>query len=147
MADKSMPITGGCHCGAVRFEVTSEPIETYCCHCRICQRTSGSAFLAGAVVAAKDFIFTKGEPVGYQTSPHLIRLYCPTCHTQLGSRQPGETKLMDVHLTLFDDQETFQPDFHQFTSSQVGWLKLADDLSRHAEEAPDLSSLWKDLES
>ena len=54
---------------------------------------------------------------------------------------------MDVHLTLLDDQEAFKPKFHIYTSSQVSWLDLADDLPRYAEGAPDFSSLWKDSES
>lgn len=141
MAEQEM--TGGCHCGAIRFRITAAPLETYCCHCRICQRTSGAPFLAGAVVASESFAFTNEEPVEYQSSPHIIRLFCPNCHAQIGSRQPGETRLVDVHLSLFDDPSALEPAYHMFTATQAGWLKLADDLPRHVEAAPDLSGLWE----
>ena len=134
---------GGCHCGAVRFRITAKPLKTYCCHCRICQRTSGAAFLAGAVVAAEDFAFTNVEPIEYQSSPRIVRLFCPTCHAQIGSRQPGETKLMDLHLSLFDNPTVIEPSYHMFTSTQISWLKLTDGLPRHAEGAPDMSELYE----
>jgi len=137
-----LPITGGCHCGAIRFEIAAEPLETYCCHCRICQRTSGAPFLAGMVVAIEDFAFTKDDPVEYQSSPHITRLFCHICHAQIGSRQPGETKLMDIHLVLLDDPNAIEPSYHMFASRQPSWLKLADDLPRHAEGAPEMENLW-----
>jgi hypothetical protein len=50
---------------------------------------------------------------------------------------------MDVHLSLFDDPTAIEPGYHMFTSTQIAWLKLADDLPRHAEGAPDMHELWE----
>jgi len=59
--------TGGCACGAIRYEVTAEPIVMFNCHCRDCQRATGTAFSAVVYVPAKAFKITKGSPRYYRT--------------------------------------------------------------------------------
>ena len=56
------PMTGGCLCGAVRYECTGEPVFSLLCHCRDCQRQSGSAYAAAVRVPAVTFRVTRGEP-------------------------------------------------------------------------------------
>src|SRR5213080_4537840 len=64
----SAPFTGGCACGAIRYEVTAKPITMFNCHCRDCQRATGTSFSAVVYVPAKAFKITKGSPRYYQTS-------------------------------------------------------------------------------
>lgn len=136
------PISGGCLCGAVRFRVTAEPLDAYYCHCRMCQRATGAPVLAGATVPIEGFAFTKGEPAVYQSSANLVRLFCGTCGGQLALRHAVDPKLVDFNLGCLDDPEAIKPNGHVFTSSRIGWFEVADSLPRHAEQPPDLESLW-----
>ena len=54
------PWTGGCQCGAVRYEISSPPVELYVCHCRECQKQSSSAFGISAIFRRQDFRLTRG---------------------------------------------------------------------------------------
>jgi hypothetical protein len=65
------PFIGGCVCGAIRYEVTAEPIMMFNCHCRDCQRTTGSAFSPVVYVPAKAFKITRGSPRYYPTSSEM----------------------------------------------------------------------------
>ena len=56
-----MTLTGGCQCGAVRYEVSAEPLEVYVCHCRECRRQSASAFGISVIVPAEAFVLRQGN--------------------------------------------------------------------------------------
>src|SRR5438477_11695732 len=85
----SAPFTGGCACGAIRYEVSAEPIMMFNCHCRDCQRTTGGAFTPVVYVPAKAFKITKGSPRYYSTPSEMgggnKRGFCREC----GSRAFG----------------------------------------------------------
>ncbi|MEE8274940.1 MAG: GFA family protein [Alphaproteobacteria bacterium] len=68
MADKTMPITGGCLCGAIRYEATETPHDAGYCHCRTCQKAYGNVFTVGAAFPKDRFRFTRGEPRLYRSS-------------------------------------------------------------------------------
>ena len=59
------PWTGGCQCGAVRYEITSVPVELYVCHCRECQKQSSSAFGISAIFRRPDFRLTQGAVLSW----------------------------------------------------------------------------------
>lgn len=134
--------TGGCLCGAVRFRVTAAPLAAYYCHCTMCQKSSGGPFMVGATVPMEAFAWTEGEPRAYRSSPDVLRLSCAACGSVLGARSPGESKLIDLSLGCLDDPNAIRPQFHMFTSSQVGWCKVEDGLPRHPDFAPELERLW-----
>jgi hypothetical protein len=66
------PIAGGCACGAIRYEVTAEPIVTFNCHCRDCQKTTGGAYTPVFYVPAKGFKITKGTPKYFGTTSEMM---------------------------------------------------------------------------
>ena len=68
-SQKQTPITGGCLCGAIRYEITEPTIDVDICHCRMCQRATGGQVAAGLTVSHKGFRLTKGEPKYYKSSP------------------------------------------------------------------------------
>src|SRR5260370_2007527 len=80
-------ITGGCPCGAIRYEVTAEPIVTFNCHCRDCQKTTGGAYTPVFYVPASAFKITKGTPKYFGTNSEMmgdnIRGFCPECGSRL----------------------------------------------------------------
>jgi hypothetical protein len=59
----SLGLTGGCSCGDVRYELTSPPMFTHCCHCLVCQRQTGSAFVINALIETVRIRMLAGEPV------------------------------------------------------------------------------------
>ena len=147
MDEISLPITGGCLCGAVRFQVTAKPLAAYYCHCSMCRRNSGGGlFLASATVPLEGFAFTNGKPAAYESSPGNLRLFCNACGSPLGARVAEDPKLVEVHLGCLDDSNLIKPELHIFTSSQVSWHEIEDDLPRHAEGAPELEKLWVEIE-
>ena len=93
MAEKT---TGGCLCGAIRYEADEPPNQVYACHCRMCQRHTGSAFWAGAKFPPDTFRFTKGEPKVYRSSKILERLLLRRLRqqrrAQTTSNAPGPKK-------------------------------------------------------
>ena len=138
--------TGGCLCGAVRFRVTAEPFAAYYCHCTKCQKSIGGPFTTAATVSFESLAFTNGEPRAYESSPGFVRLFCDTCGTPLGFRAKDDPKLATFRLGCLDDPNAIRPEFHIFTSTQVSWCDVADNLPRHTEGAPELVKLWAESE-
>ena len=83
----TFPQSGGCQCGAIRYEITGSPAAVYACHCTECQRQSGSAFAMAAVIPQQHFRITKGNPKMFarKTSPSKTMecWFCPDCGTRL----------------------------------------------------------------
>jgi hypothetical protein len=89
MAAMKVPFTGGCSCGAIRYECTAEPIMMLKCHCRDCQQLTGGGFIPAVLVPAKSFRLTRGQ-LRYHFTPSIPggkhkRGFCPEC----GSRITG----------------------------------------------------------
>src|SRR4029453_17087311 len=90
MADS---LQGGCACGAVRYRLAAAPIFVHCCHCRDCQRQTGSAFVLNALVETERVVLLAGEPVPVAVPtdsgrPHHI-FRCPACQTAVWSEYGG----------------------------------------------------------
>jgi len=122
--------TGGCVCGAIRYEVSAEPITMFNCHCRDCQRTTGSAFTPVVYVPAKAFRVTKGSPPYYSTSSdmsgHNKRGFCPECGSRLfgGASETGQ----GIAASSLDDPSLFKPELHIWASDAQPWDSM--DLKR-----------------
>ena len=106
--------TGGCHCGAVRYECTSRPLAMLKCHCRDCQQMSGGPYTPVVYMPAKAFHITRGELRHYSTpgesSGHNLRGFCTEC----GSRLTGAESERGIGITAssLDDPSGFQPKMH-----------------------------------
>ena len=107
MADE---MSGGCACGKVRFTVPIADDDAYLCHCRMCQRATGSLSIAFKNVMKADVAWA-GEPDWYQSSPIARRPYCAACGTSLGFAYPDSPK-MDLTIASFDDPSRFRPSSH-----------------------------------
>ena len=145
MVEETTPITGGCLCGAVRFQITAKPLAAHYCHCTMCQKWTGGPFEVGATVPFEGFSFTKDEPAAYESSPGNLRLFCGTCGSPLAARAAEDPKLILVHLGCLDDPNLFKPTVHSFTASQVSWCEIDDGLPRHAHSAPEIGKLWVEM--
>lgn len=106
----SEAMTGGCACGRIRFSAAVDDDEAYLCHCRMCQRATGSISIAFKNVAKAQVTWER-EPDWYQSSPIARRPYCRECGTSLGFEYPDSAN-MDVTVAAFDDPSRFKPGFH-----------------------------------
>lgn len=132
----SAPITGGCNCGAVRFEVT-EPFQgsTYC-HCTRCQRRTGTAASANARVAADAFRIVAGEDRirSWNPADGAEKFFCGDCGSALFSRSEDS---VGVRLGVIDGDPGIRPAVHQYVAYAAVWEPLPNDgLPRYPERAP-----------
>jgi hypothetical protein len=108
MAEK---MAGGCACGKVRYTATVEPSDAYLCHCRMCQRSTGSVSIAFVNARLADVEWS-GEPDWYDSSPIAKRPFCSGCGTSLGFMFKKDSDKMDLTVASFDDPSPFKPKHH-----------------------------------
>lgn len=124
---------GGCACGALRYKVTADPLIVHACHCRDCQRLTGSAFVTNIWIEKKFVETITGSAKSFKLhggsgKPHEV-FFCERCGTYLWSKYyaaPGDTVLLRVGT--LDRPETVKPDVHIFTRSKLPWLDLPKDV-------------------
>ena len=115
--------TGGCACGAIRYEVNAEPIAMFNCHCRDCQHASGGPYTGVVYMPAKAVKITKGSPRYYTTSSEAMggnkRGFCPDCGSRLfgGITDTGH----GITASSLDDPSVFKPQFEIWTSEAQPW--------------------------
>ena len=137
--------TGGCSCGAVRFRMTANPLFVPGCHCRGCQRQSGSAFAINALIETSNIEMLSGEPVIIDMpSPsgrgHEVHR-CPTCQVALWSDYGRRPYLRFVRVATLDQQHAITPDVHIFTRSKAPWVRLPEG-ARAFEIFYDMNVEW-----
>lgn len=104
-------MTGGCACGRVRYAATIRDHDAYLCHCRMCQRSTGSISIAFKNVSQSD-VSWEAEPDWYESSPIAKRPYCRACGTSLGFQFKEGSGNMDLTVGSFDDPSPFVPKHH-----------------------------------
>ena len=107
------------------------------CHCSICRRTTGAPFVTWATVPVDGFAFTAGTPAELHSTPHARRTLSAACGTALTFQLTAHPRWVDVTVGSLDAPNAVAPAAHIWTSSQVAWLALDDDLPRHPESGPD----------
>lgn len=122
---------GGCQCGAVRYRLNDVPFAVHCCHCRSCQRETGSAFALNGLIEADRVIVLTGEPVRVETPSESGKgqsiARCPDCQVALWSHYGGMgEKATFVRIGTLDDPDAFAPDIHIFTRSRQPWVQTGD---------------------
>lgn len=133
MADQgtgaARPLAGGCLCGAVRYTVAEMARDAVTCHCRMCQKQSGSAFM-GFLTAPRRAVAISGGIRHYRSSSFATRGFCPTCGSALTFEYDHEPHLVGITLGSLDEPEAVAPTRHWGVESQLFWLALADGLPR-----------------
>ena len=134
-------MTGGCACGKVRYTARIESDDAYLCHCRMCQRATGSVSIAFTDVK-KAGIAWHGEPDWYHSSPIARRPYCAACGTSLGFDHPDQDK-MDLTVASFDEPGRFRP-LRQFGAESMlrHWLNTEGLPEDRADEYQPLIERW-----
>jgi hypothetical protein len=104
-------MTGGCACRRVRYSVAVDNDDAYLCHCRMCQRATGSVSIAFKNVKRSNVSWER-EPDWYDSSPIAQRPYCSECGTSLGFGFKEGSDNMDLTVASFDDPSRFKPKHH-----------------------------------
>ena len=148
----SRKFTGGCYCGAIRYESTKSPVTTGMCHCRMCQRWTGMAAGTGAFFDLDSFRFTKGEPARFMTSPILERHFCPECGTHIGhSYAAGDmSNLESIFIgTLDEPLEIESPSFYFGVEDHLaGWIQLQEGVPQvRADSSPHIKKAFEQARS
>ena len=135
-------IGGGCACGRVRYAATVHDHQAYLCHCRMCQRATGSISIAFKSVEQRDVNWEK-EPDWFESSPIAERPYCRECGTSLGFRFKNDSANMDLTVASFDDPTPFTPTHHFGAESMHrGWLNTGGLKEIRTEEHQKLVDKW-----
>jgi hypothetical protein len=124
-----MTRTGGCQCGAVRYQLDGEPNDVALCHCEGCRKSSGAPVMAWAGYAEARMTVTKGAPKVINSSGKSFRSFCSACGTGLFYRNeeflPG---VVEVTLGSLDKPESLAPTLHIQAAEQLAWMKRAHEL-------------------
>ena len=138
-------LEGGCACGAVRYRLGSLAMFVHCCHCRDCQRQTGSAFALNALIEADRVSLLSGnaEPIAVPTpsgKPHEI-YRCSSCRVALWSIYGGVQKLRFVRVGTLDDAAALKPDVHIYVRSKLPWVTLPENVPAF-DSYYDSRKLW-----
>lgn len=146
----TLPMTGGCSCGAVRYEIASFPLLLYTCNCTDCQTASGSAFALNMPVLTKDFHIRRGVPKPWHhTSPTgvaVISWFCGDCGGRPYGDRAGRAEIVNLRAGTLDDTSWLVPVAHMFLKSAQAWVRPAADAECHEIGPADfepLASAWR----
>jgi hypothetical protein len=121
-------MTGGCQCGAVRYELGGPPLELYCCHCRECQKQSASAFGISVIVPREAFLLTAGTPRFWSrptdTGRTLECAFCPDCGTRLFHRYDAAAPMLSVKGGSLDEPVDLTAAVHIWTARMLPGIVL-----------------------
>lgn len=134
------PATGGCNCGAVRYQLTGAPLMTVACHCENCRRQSGSAFSVNLVYSA-DAIQMEGAVSTYvdsatESGNPMNRDFCGACGSPVRSRSSVGPPVAVIKAGTLDDGSPFAPSIHIWTSARLDWVTIPDDVAQFDRNIP-----------
>jgi len=133
------PLTGGCLCGGVRFEVLEPLVSAGYCHCTRCQRRTGTAASISARITPGSLRVLSGEELirSYVPDQGFAKVFCSACGSALWSRHPQDSEFISVRLGAFDDDPGIRPEYRQFVAYAAPWEDIPDDgLPRYPEGRP-----------
>lgn len=137
---------GGCTCRQVRYRMVSRPLFVHCCHCRWCQRETGSAFVLNAMIEADRVELLAGTPESVATPSNSGKgqkiARCPSCRIALWSNYAGAgDRVRFVRVGTLDEPDRLPPEIHIFTESKQPWVLLPPETPAFAQYY-DRERLW-----
>lgn len=132
-----MKYSGQCFCGAIRYEISSDPKVVTLCHCNDCRRSAGAPMVAWAMFPDASLTVTKGHPKTINSSRSAMRSFCADCGTGLFYRNseilPG---IVDVQSATLDNPDALPPMFQIQVAERLSWMK-------HIHELPEFERFPK----
>ncbi len=132
-------MTGGCACGAIRWELSEPPLGMSLCHCRRCQRRTGTAVSPSVLTAPGSMTITQGEELLEVWVPDdgWLKFFCGQCGSAIYTQHPEASEMIAMRAGGFDSDPGVRPGFHQFVAYAAEWDPIPDDgLPRFDERAP-----------
>ncbi len=133
MAEGGERLTGGCLCGAVRYEIEGEPTRVLHCHCSMCRKAAGAPMVTFVGCAAEQLTYTKGAPTVFRSSAHAARGFCKDCGSALTFAFDAHPEGISVTAGTLDDPGAVVPSLHVHEADRIGWLQIEDGLPRLEE--------------
>ena len=122
---------GGCSCGKVRYRMNNSPLFVNCCHCRWCQRETGSAFALNAALESSELELLSGETERVELSSESGKgqavIRCPDCKIAVWSHyaSAGDATSL-IRVGSLDNPDLLPPDVHIYTESRQPWVQSSD---------------------
>ena len=137
---RTKPLTGGCQCGAARYEIAATPLALYVCHCRECRKQSASAFGISAVVPAADFRLVQGTVNSWtrdtDSGRRLRCVFCARCGSRLWHEGEPKGATISVKGGSLDDALDLATATHIWTSRKLPGVVIPPDRPLFSEEPP-----------
>ncbi|MDX2169951.1 MAG: GFA family protein [Deltaproteobacteria bacterium] len=137
----ALPLTGGCHCGALRYQITQPPLMVYNCHCTNCRRIGGGAFATPITVLEASFAFTQGEPRTYEWQSDAgntrVGWLCGTCGSRIAHGQRPSSSVLSLRSGTLDDAGWVEPVGDIWTRSALPWVALGGGRIQVAQQPTD----------
>lgn len=135
-----MAIKGSCLCGAVSYEITGSFEAIGNCHCSICRKSHGAAFVTWGIINPSQFRWTSGENLvqAYESSPARQRYFCQKCGSPLVSAH--SESVTEVVVGTVDGDPGKRPSEHIFVGSKAPWYEITDTLPQHVAWPPGMES-------
>jgi hypothetical protein len=131
-------LEGGCDCRQVRYRLSSAPLFVHCCHCRWCQRETGTAFAQNAMIESDRLVslgvqpFLVATPSASGRGQQIAR--CPYCHVAVWSHYGGAGPFLSfVRVGTLDHPDLLPPDVQIYTSTKQPWVQLTPGIPAFAE--------------
>jgi hypothetical protein len=128
------PFSGGCLCGAIRYESRAEPLFSINCHCRDCQRTTGTAYAPVLAVPRDALSISQGKPTYYTSQSDsgetVSRGFCPECGSGIFSKLSANPDIVGLKAASLDDPSWFRPAVDMYTDSAQPWDVMNPDLPK-----------------
>lgn len=124
--------TGGCFCGQIRYEISSEPKSVVHCHCNHCKRSIGGPFVTWAIISLKNLEYVHGSPAIHLTNHAVERGFCSQCGSSISYFRIGEDTI-DITVGTFDNPNSVKPLKHIWDSKRIQWVKMNDALPHYEE--------------
>ncbi len=122
------PYSGGCFCGAVRYEVSGAARALCYCHCESCRRAAGSPAVAWGTFARGDFRVTRGSMAQLNSSPQVLRGFCARCGSCLSYSHEARGGEIDITLATLDEPALLAPQKHVWVADKLPWVRIDDGL-------------------
>lgn len=131
-------LTGGCLCNGIRYEYDGRIEEISMCHCSMCRKAQGSAYVAVSPVHAGQFRITQGRELlkEYRAVPHKARVFCSHCGSPLYSARDDLPGVIRLRLGTIDTPFRCENAYHIYIDSKADWETVTDGLPRYSAMKP-----------
>ena len=133
MSNVTLPITGGCLCGAIRYEADRPPNQIGYCHCNMCKKSTGSLFGVSAMFGRENVHFLENEPTWYASSVSAERGFCSRCGSPIAWRHK-EAGITAIWHGSLDNPEELEPEAHYNLEGKIRWVDIQANLLDATED-------------